>query len=141
MSYRDEIKDELNEVRWTIGQMFVKVFLPVFVLGVGISWLVQGNDFFVYKVFAPKYENARREVFENSKAYNQGMIQELQNMMFDYIKTEDANAKSNLASIILHRAADYDLNDERVPVNLRNFVEGLRNDRMNPKSEISKENN
>lgn len=89
----------------------------------GLTWALQGNDFFLYKTFAPKYEAVRRETFEQSKAYNQGMVQELQNMQFQYIQA-DKEHKAALASLILHRAADYD--SDRFPPDLYAFVSGLR---------------
>ena len=98
----------------------VVLFAVVFV---GLPWLFQGNDFYLYKYFAPKYEDVRRETFEHSKAFNQGMVQELQNMQFEYIK-DDPEHKSALASIILHRAADYD--ESKLPVDLREFIQGLK---------------
>lgn len=94
----------------------------IFVLG--ITWVAQGNDFFLYKVFAPRYEQVRRETFEQSKSYNQGMIQELENMEFEYVKADNEH-KDALRSIILHRAADYDVN--KMPVDLRNFIQSLKN--------------
>lgn len=92
----------------------------------GLTWLAQGNEFFLMKVFAPRVEQVRRETFEQSKAFNQGMIQELQNMQFEYGKATD-DQKSALASVILHRAADYD--ESKMPADLRSFVDGLRNER------------
>lgn len=92
----------------------------------GLTWLVQGNEFFLAKVFAPKMEDVRRETFEHSKAYNQGMTQELQNMQFEYVKA-DEKQKDALASIILHRVADYDVS--KLPADLRTFVEELRRER------------
>ena len=106
-----------------IGWGFVGV-----VAVVAITWAAQGNDFFLYKTFAPKYEQVRRETFEQSKAYNQGMVQELQNMQMQYVQADDAH-KAALADIILHRAADYDMNDSRVPSDLRRFVADLKRDR------------
>ena len=94
----------------------------------GVTWVAQGNDFFVYKVFAPKYEQTRREVFEQTKSYNQGMIQELQNMQFEYVKATPEQ-QDGLASVILHRAADYDA--DKLPADLRQFIEKLRNERAN----------
>ena len=106
----------------------VGVTLLVVVLLSGLGWLVQGNNFFLYKVFAPKYEQVRRDTFEQSKAYNQGMIQELQNMQFEYVKaTPDQQAA--LASIILHRAADFDLEQPEVPPDLRRFIQQLRREK------------
>jgi hypothetical protein len=94
----------------------------------GLAWLFQGNDFFLYKAFAPKYEQVRRETFEESKAFNQGMIQELQNMQFEYVKAAPEH-KAALASIILHRAADFDLEQPQVPTDLRVFIVDLRKQR------------
>lgn len=103
-------------------QVFGSV-IGVIVLILGLSWVFTGNDFFLYKVFAPKQEQVRREVFEQSKAYNQGMVQELQNMQFEYVKATPDQQKA-LASIILRRAADYD--DNKLPADLYAFVKQLR---------------
>ena len=84
----------------------------------------------MYKYFAPKYEQVRRETFEQTKSYNQGMIQELQNMQFKYVEC-DSTGKEALASIILHRAADYD--KTKLPANLRYFIQKLRNERTHRK--------
>ena len=102
------------------------VVILVIICVLGLGWLIQGNDFFMYKVFAPKYEGARRQVFEQTKSYNQGMIQELQNMQFEYVKADQAS-KDALASIILHRAADYDEN--KLPADLRDFIGSLKRER------------
>ena len=40
-------------------------------LFMGLGWVAQGNSFFMYKFFAPKQEQVRRETFEQSKAYRQ----------------------------------------------------------------------
>jgi hypothetical protein len=101
----------------------------ILVLLLGVVWIFQGNDFFMYKVFAPKYEQARREVFEQTKSYNQGMIQELQNMQFQYVQA-DKEHKDALASTILHRAADYDEN--KLPADLRSFIQQLKSERLSP---------
>lgn len=103
----------------------ILIGLLVIVLMLGLAWVATGNDFFLYKAFAPKFEQVRRETFEQSKAYNQGMIQELQNMQFEYIKA-DNNQKDALASIILHRAADYDEN--KLPYDLRSFIQKLKSE-------------
>lgn len=105
-----------------IGLLVVVIILSLTLL---FAWAITGNEFFLYKTFAPKFEQARRETFEQSKAYNQGMIQELQNMQFEYIKTTNQNSKDALASIILHRVADFDEN--KLPYDLRSFIQDLKN--------------
>jgi hypothetical protein len=96
----------------------------------GLIWMFQGNDFFLYREFAPRYEAVRRETFEQSKAYNQGQIQELQNMQFQYLQasTEQRDA---LASVILHRTADFD--ESRLPSDLHFFIQQLRSNRIKAK--------
>lgn len=91
----------------------------------GISWAIQGNAWFMYKIFAPQYEGVRRQVFEQSKAYNTGMIQELQNMRLEYNKATPEHRLA-LRSIILHRSADFP--PEKMPSDLRSFIENLRSE-------------
>ena len=102
------------------------VLLGIVVI-LGLTWAGQGNDFFMFKVFAPKYEQVRRETFEQTKSYNQGMIQELQNMRFDYVKTDNQQQRDALASIMLHRAADYP--EDKMPNDLRSFIADLKRER------------
>lgn len=98
-------------------------FVGLLVLVTGIGWFSAGNDFFMFKFFAPRQEAVRREVFEQSKAYRQGMVQELQNMQFEYAKaTKDQQGA--LRSIILHRAADFPY--DQMPADLRSFISDLR---------------
>lgn len=96
------------------------------VLSLGLAWLIQGNDFFLAKVFSPKMEAVRRETFEQSKAYSQGMVQDLQDMQFQYVQAKP-DQKDALASVILHRAADYDA--DRLPPDLRAFIAKLKAER------------
>ena len=83
----------------------------------------------MFKYFAPKMEQVRRETFEQSKAYNQGMIQELQNMQFEYIQADSIH-RAMLSSTILHRAADYDMEKLRTAsLDLYDFIQKLKNER------------
>jgi hypothetical protein len=113
-------EDVLDEV--TVGRVLGYLVCLVAVV-CGLAWLVQGSDFFLYKAFAARQEAARREVFEESKAYNDGMAQELDAMRFEYLKAAPEQ-RAALASVILHRAAAYDV--ARLPPDLRDFVAGLR---------------
>ena len=91
----------------------------------GLGWVVQGSDFFLYRTFAPRYEQVRRQTFEQSRAFNQGMVQELENMQVEYIHSTPEQ-RDALASIILHRASGYNMDDSSVPRELREFVASLR---------------
>lgn len=97
--------------------------LLAIVVMLGISWLAMGNQFFLAKVFNPKMEQVRRDTFEQSKAYNQGMIQELRSSQICYIQA-DASGKAALKSIVLHQFADYDIN--KLPPDLYEFLKSLQ---------------
>ncbi|MBP2643838.1 MAG: hypothetical protein H6Q67_1725 [Firmicutes bacterium] len=88
-----------------------------------IAWVIQGNNFFLYKVFAPAQEQVRRETFEQSKAYNQGVAQDISSFQQQYVQATDSQ-KDALASIIIHRYADYDLS--KLQPDQRQFIEKLR---------------
>ena len=92
------------------------------IAGFALGWVLTGNNLAMTAFFAPKYEQVRRETFEQSKAYRQGMVQELQNMQFEY-EQSDADHKTALAAIILRRAADF----QDLPADLREFVRQLKN--------------
>jgi len=88
-----------------------------------MAWAIQGNDFFLYKVFAPAQEQVRRETFEQSKAYNQSVAQDISSFQQQYIQATDSQ-KDALASLIIHRYADYDLS--KLQPDQRSFIEKLR---------------
>lgn len=89
----------------------------------GITWLAQGNDFFLYSVFAPKYEAVRRQTFEQTKSYNEGVAQELRSAQLDYARAKTAAERQALASYVLHQVAGYDAS--KLPPDLQSFVSQL----------------
>ena len=109
----------------TVKEVFQVIgwFVLAVVIATAVGWFAEGNEFFMYKFFAPKQEAVRRQVFEETKSYNQGMIQEISNMQFEYIKASPEH-KAALAQIILHRVADY--NEAKLPANLRQFINELK---------------
>lgn len=123
-----QMADYNDDFRFPWGKIIMTFFGVLVILMVG-GWLVQGNDFFMYKFWAPKQEAVRRQVFEQTRSWNAGMVQELQNMQFEYMKTVDKDAKVAMASIILHRASGYNMDDPIVPADLRAFVAQLKRER------------
>ena len=118
MSYDDDVR-----IPW--GKIILIGLLAIVVV-IGLDWVGTGNDFFLYKYFAPKQAAVQRQMFEKTPSFNKGMIQELENKEFAYIKEKDPNAKAALGSIILHEASGYNLNDPDVPADLRAFIQQLK---------------
>jgi hypothetical protein len=90
---------------------------------IGLGWIGTANDLALTHFAQPKYEAIRRETFEQSKAYNQGMIQNLHTMQVSYIQADEAH-KVVLGAVILHEVADYDVGN--LPPDLQAFVRSLR---------------
>jgi hypothetical protein len=80
--------------------------------------------FWHYKFWAPKFEDARRDVFENTRSYNQGKLQELSKYAYEYKTTNDPEAKSAIAFTIRHKFADYD--DQNLSPELRAFLHEVK---------------
>jgi hypothetical protein len=103
----------------------VMVIVALMLVGaLGLTWVVQGNDFFLYQFFAPKYEQVRRETFEQSRAFNEGMAQELNRMWLDYQHATDQGEKDSIRSLVRQRVAGYDLTNLQNP-QLRLFVQQM----------------
>jgi len=109
----------MKEAFQTIGGILLFIILIV-----ALTWFAQGNSFFMYKFFAPKTEQVRREVFEQSKAYRQGVVQELQNIMMEYPKASPEQ-KVALRVVALHKSADTPA--DALPPHVNAFISELRN--------------
>jgi hypothetical protein len=87
-----------------------------------LGWIVAYNNLAMMKVFAPATEQVRRETFENSKAYRDGMVQELRSMQFEYVLADDAH-KAALANVIRHKIAGFP--EAAIPYDLQQFIKEL----------------
>ena len=65
----------------------------------GIKW---------YGFFGPKREAVRREVFKQTRSYNEAKEQELLKYRLEYLRATSATDKQALASTIRLSFADYD---------------------------------
>lgn len=104
----------------------MKQVAAVFAVLIGIlalSWILQGNDWFMYKFWAPKYEAVRRETYEQTKSYRQGSVQRL-NTLCTQIDAADDDHKSMLRDVVAHEFAEWDSAD--VPAYLRACLEQAR---------------
>lgn len=59
----------------------------------------------IYARYAPLGEQVRRETFEQSRAFHEGMVRDLENLRLEWARG-DAAQKAAVASIARHRLAD-----------------------------------
>lgn len=87
-----------------------------------LVWLFAGNNLAMQKVFAPAHEQVRRETFETSKAYRDGVVQELRAMQFEYLKADETH-KAAMGPVIRHKLAGFPA--DALPYDLQQFVKEL----------------
>lgn len=102
---------------------FVFGSLLVLVLIVGSAFFFQGLDLSLFGFFAPKYEQVRRNTFEQSQSYNEGMRRDLESIRDQYLTTTDPTAKAALRATFIHRAEGY---PNQLPADLQSFYDSLR---------------
>jgi hypothetical protein len=122
MAYRDDFREVQREAWWSFPRVLVGGFVTLIVL-YGIGFLATGGDLAIYRFWAPKQENARRQVFENTQSYTQGKIQNISQECFAYQSAEGAQ-KAALAGEIRNEALTVDL--DKLPADERACVSEAR---------------
>ena len=104
----------------------LKSFLTFLVIIIAISalgFVATSIDFANLKFWGVKYENAHREIFEQTKSYNQGKTQQLAKYYVEW-KDGDEETKATIKFTIRHQFADY--NADRLEPGLSNFLIQMR---------------
>jgi hypothetical protein len=78
------------------------------------------GSYYLYAYFNPKYEQVRRDTFESSQAYNDGMIRELNEARLNYASASP-EGKQAIRAMIRHDFAGYQ-NRDRLPSEARSFL-------------------
>lgn len=94
--------------------------IAILVILFGIGWAIQGNDFFLYKTFAPKYEEVRRETFEESQAHIEGKINTLTRLRLEF-QTGEVSHRCALRAVVIQEAATA----KHLPESLQTWVDSL----------------
>jgi len=107
--------------------MFKKIMIGILIfVGVVIiafSFKLGGLEWQLF--FKPKEEEVKRKVFEETKSYVQGKIQDLAKYHEEYQKAETEEDKEAIKQFIQERFSDFDA-DNINSVPLRNFLIKMR---------------
>lgn len=105
----------------------LKLFVSIALFCIVVILLIFGTGLFdlaYQRYFGVRKENVRREVFEESRSYNQAKVQELAKYKLEYERATNKVEKQALEGVIRHKFADY--NDDRLPIELQMFLEKIR---------------
>lgn len=111
----------METTKLVVKGIIIVILTMAFIFIMGFA--IQGNDFFLLKTFAPKYEQVRYDTFKQSQAYNDGMANEVNKVQLKYTTATDSE-KATLASYILSELGAYDT--QNLPPNQRSFIEKLK---------------
>ena len=92
----------------------------------GLTWAVQGSNFFMYKVFAPQYEEVRHDVFKESQAYNDGKVTHLSKLKLDHVSADSDGHRCAIRAMALREGAT--ANKDRLPDDLTSWLSELEGD-------------
>lgn len=81
--YRDDFSEIQRNAYWSLPRAALMVLFASAML-YGIGFMLTGGDLFIYRFWAPKMENAKRQVFENTQSYVQGKISYLSTLRMEY---------------------------------------------------------
>ena len=92
----------------TLGYIFIGLIAILLVVGSPFLGL------WYYGYFAPRYENVRREVFEETKSYTHGKIQDLSKYYREYNNATKQDDKDVIKILILSQFAEFDESNIKV---------------------------
>jgi hypothetical protein len=125
--YRDEFKRAQRETLWSLPRV-VMVLTAVFLGCYALGFLITGGDLAIYRFWAPKQENARRVVFENTQSFVQGKAEYLSKLRFQYQESEPGSVhQKSLRTLILSEASTVD--ESKLPPDLQVFLDSLKGGR------------
>lgn len=119
--YRDDFREVQREAFWTMPRAFLGLLCAVVVM-YGLGFLVTGGDLAIYRFWAPKMENAKREVFENTQSYVQGKAEYIGRLRYQYEAAEPGAQKEALR--ILSEASTVD--NKKLPADELAFLNSLK---------------
>jgi hypothetical protein len=110
----------------SVGKFIGGMLLAVVVI-LGLMWVLTGNEFFLYKVFAPKVAVVQRQVWEESPSYIQGMVNNVSDLMGEWGKAKakkDTIAMRAIEQSVLSRTSSFPLS--KLPIELHQWVESIK---------------
>lgn len=87
----------------------IGIAILIFCSIVGIVFAGNLFGLWSYSFFAPKYENVRRNVFENTQSYVEGKRQSLTNY-YDEFRSAEPTEKKAIRKLMMQEFSNFDVN-------------------------------
>lgn len=100
------------------------VVLTIGFIGLFFASIFALNAFglFSLKFWGVKYQNARTEIFQETKAYTHGTIRDIENLCLDALKTESQSHRDVIRATINHRISAF---NKELPLNVKKCLSQL----------------
>jgi hypothetical protein len=103
---------------WLVG---VIIFVSL------LGFVGNGMGLISYKIFGPAWEDARRDVYENTNSFTKAKVQEATKLRLEYLRSTDPAVKNALQSTIQMSFADFDVDKYVKNDELRKWVNAMLN--------------
>ena len=97
--------------------------IGVILVVLAMTWVIQGNEFFMLRVFGAPMENARYNAQKESQPYRDGLVKEMRRLQTEYVQADPPHQNA-LAGVILGTVGAGD--EEKLPLDLQQFLDQLR---------------
>jgi len=121
--YQKQFREVESNAYWSLPRIVLYVVLALTAV-YGIGFLATGGDLAIYRFWAPKQENAKREVFENTQSYVQGKTEYLSRLRYEYQSLPAGPQKDAMRTMILSEASTVD--NSKLPADLQGFIQQLK---------------
>ena len=102
----------------------------IVVLGIiALSWVGMANSVAIKRTFGVADANAEREIYENTKGFQDGTIKALRDYQMDYLKSTSEDHKAGMREIIVSEADK--ISEDKLPQDLKKFVQDIKEKRRN----------
>lgn len=98
------------------GCLVVIVIVLFLVLIFGLEWLGLAWK----RYFEPKHRSVERQVFKETRSYNEGVVQQLADYRLQYLQAETEQDRKAILSTVRHQFGEYDEN--RLSPELSSFL-------------------
>jgi len=122
MSYRDDVREVQRETLWTVPRAILTIIAIMAGL-FAIGFIATGGDLAMYRFWAPKQENAKRVVFENTQSYVQGKQEYISRLRYQYQMSEPGAQHEALRQLILSEAANVD--NSKLSPDVQSFLRSI----------------